>query len=79
MVIDTFSPIGKVSLLIQVLPIGRQDGIFVSKQIVGFIWKPRTGSFSHPVTNFKMLWRDILPSTLLPAEKRKKQKLVVHS
>ena len=79
MVIDTFSPIGKVSLLIQVLPIGRQDGMFVSKQIVGFIWKPRTGSFSHPVTNFKMLWRDILPSTLLPAEKRKTQKLAVHS
>ena len=79
MVIDTFSPIGKVSLLIQVLPIGRQDGIFVSKQIEGFIWKPRTGSFSHPVTNFKMLWRDILPSTLLPAEERKTQKLAVHS
>ena len=79
MVIDTFSPIGKVSLLIQVLPIGRQDGIFVSKQIMGFIWKLRTGSFSYPVTNFKIQWRDILPSNLLPAKKRKTQKLAVHS
>ena len=79
MVIDTFSSIGKVSLLIQALPTGRQDGMFVSKQIVGFIWKPRTGSFSHPATNFKLLWRDILPSNLVPAKKRKTQKLAVHS
>lgn len=79
MVIDTFSTMGKVSLLMQVLLIGRQDGMFISKQKVGFIWKPRKRLVLASSDELQNAMERLLPSTLLPAKKRETQKLAVQS
>lgn len=64
------SPIAKVNLLIHVLLVGMQEGIAASKKMLGFIWKPRTGSVSHPVTNFNTSSKEIFPFALLAAKSK---------
>ena len=62
---------GRVSLLIQVLLMGRHDGISASKEIDGFDSNPRTGSLKDPVTNFNTLSKVRFPLALRPAKKKK--------
>ena len=61
---------GRVSLLIQVLLMGRHDGISTSKEIDGFDSNPRTGSLKDPVTNFNTLSKERIPLALRPAKKK---------
>ena len=61
------SPIANVSLLIQVLLVGKADGAYLSNSMRGSMAYPKTGSISLPVTNFRIFGR--LTLSLLPAEK----------
>lgn len=60
--------IDKFSLLMHVLDVGTKDAFFTNA-IDGWMWKPRTGSSSESVANFKMLHSET--ATLPPLENKK--------